>query len=138
MAVADPTPLTAPTQGTSTLAPAPAAPPAMLPAAAPGRYLAVGEGAGAELLAITADVCHVGRAPTCDVVLEDASVSRRHAVITRRGDVTVILDDRSLNGVEVAGRRVAEAELRDGDVIRLGRVAVRYVEVAAGVGAAAA
>jgi pSer/pThr/pTyr-binding forkhead associated (FHA) protein len=81
-------------------------------------------------VALTAEVCHIGRAPTCDVVLEDPSVSRRHAVITRRGAATVILDDRSLNGVEVGGRRVAEAELRDGDVIRLGRVAVRYVEVA--------
>jgi pSer/pThr/pTyr-binding forkhead associated (FHA) protein len=136
MAVADPTPLTAPTEGTSTLAPA--ARPATIPAAAPGRYLAVGDGAAAELLAITGDVCHVGRAPTCDVMLEDPSVSRRHAVITRRGDVTVILDDRSLNGVEVAGRRVAEAELRDGDLIRFGRVVVRYVEVAAGAEAAAA
>ena len=45
-------------------------------------------------------------------MLDDASVSRRHALITRRGERTVILDDRSRNGVHVNGVRVTEADLQ--------------------------
>jgi pSer/pThr/pTyr-binding forkhead associated (FHA) protein len=41
---------------------------------------------------------------------------------------TVILDDRSLNGVAVNGTRVGEAELHDGDTIAVGRVQLRFVE----------
>ena len=40
-----------------------------------------------------------------------------------------ILDDRSSNGTFVNGRRVQQAELRNGDVIVLGRVMLRYIEV---------
>ena len=71
---------------------------------------------------------HIGRSPAADIVLDDASVSRRHALITRRGERTVILDDRSLNGVHVNGTRVSEAELHDGDTVAFGRVQLRFVE----------
>jgi pSer/pThr/pTyr-binding forkhead associated (FHA) protein len=139
VAIADPTPTAAPTQDTSALARVGDAGPETdraLRDIAPGRYLVVEEEGEPVLLPVTGDVCHIGRSPACDVVLEDASVSRRHAVVIRRGDRTVILDDRSLNGVQFDGRRVAEATLHDGDVFALGRVLVRYVEVRAGVGAA--
>ena len=55
-------------------------------------------------------------------------MSRRHALITRRGEKTVILDDRSLNGLQVNGKRVTESELRDGDTVIVGHVSLRYVE----------
>jgi len=63
------------------------------------------------------------------MVLDDPSVSRRHAIVLRRDGGTVILDDRSLNGVRVNGKRVMAQTLRDGDVIELGIVSMRYVEV---------
>jgi pSer/pThr/pTyr-binding forkhead associated (FHA) protein len=63
------------------------------------------------------------------VRLEDQSVSRRHAIITRRLNTTRILDDRSSNGTYVNGRRISEEQLRDGDVIVLGRVILGYLEV---------
>jgi pSer/pThr/pTyr-binding forkhead associated (FHA) protein len=56
-------------------------------------------------------------------------VSRRHALVTLRGARTVVLDDRSLNGVQVNGTRVSEAPLADGDLVALGRVLLRYLEV---------
>ena len=40
-----------------------------------------------------------------------------------------ILDDRSSNGTFVNGRRVQQSELRNGDVIVLGRAVLRYVEL---------
>jgi pSer/pThr/pTyr-binding forkhead associated (FHA) protein len=41
----------------------------------------------------------------------------------------VVLDDRSLNGVVVNGERVREAVLHHGDEIRLGDVAIRFLDV---------
>jgi pSer/pThr/pTyr-binding forkhead associated (FHA) protein len=99
-----------------------------MPRLAPGRYLAIEDGDEVVLRPLSADIAHIGRRPTADIVLDDASVSRRHALITRRGERTVILDDRSLNGVTVNGKRVTEADLHDGDAIAVGRVQLRYVE----------
>jgi pSer/pThr/pTyr-binding forkhead associated (FHA) protein len=62
-------------------------------------------------------------------VFDDPSVSRRHAIVLRRDGGTVILDDRSLNGVRVNGKRVMAQTLRDGDLIALGAVSMRYLEV---------
>src|SRR3954447_20205188 len=116
----------APTQETGTLAPIPEregrAAAITLPRIAAGRYLALEKGAEVVLVPLAGDVMHVGRSPAADVMLDDASVSRRHAVLARRGEKTVILDDRSLNGVQVNGERVTEAELHDGDAILVGHV----------------
>jgi pSer/pThr/pTyr-binding forkhead associated (FHA) protein len=40
-----------------------------------------------------------------------------------------ILDDRSSNGTFVNGRRVQQSDLADGDVIVIGRVVLRYLEL---------
>ena len=88
----------------------------------PGRYLVCGEDA----FALTADVTHVGRGMTADIRLDDHTVSARHAIVVARGGRLRILDDRSTNGTVVNGRRVDEAELRDGDVVVLGRVVLTY------------
>ena len=133
MAIADPRPNTeAPTQETGTLARIPERErrraSLTMPRLSPGRYLAIEDGADVVLLALDRDLTHIGRSPSSDVVLDDASVSRRHALITRRGERTVILDDRSRNGVHVNGVRVSEADLHDGDLIACGHIALRFVE----------
>jgi pSer/pThr/pTyr-binding forkhead associated (FHA) protein len=98
-------------------------------AAAPGRYLEV-EGAGETLLVpLQPGVTHIGRGLAADLHLDDASVSRRHAIVVNRSSSARILDDRSANGTLVNGRRVTQAELRSGDVLLLGRVVLRYLEV---------
>ena len=99
-----------------------------MPRLGPGRYLAIEDGDEIVLFSLNADLMHIGRSPAAGIVLDDASVSRRHALIARRGERTVILDDRSLNGVAVNGTRVGEADLRDGDTIAVGRVQLRFVE----------
>jgi pSer/pThr/pTyr-binding forkhead associated (FHA) protein len=102
---------------------------------APGRYLAV-QDAGEIILFALGDRdgqrLRIGRSPAADILLDDPSVSRRHAVVVHRGGRTVLLDDRSLNGVFVNGDRVGEAALRDGDTIAIGHVSLRYVEVTGG------
>ena len=102
---------------------------------APGRYLAVEDAGEIVLFALgerDGQSLRIGRSPAADILLEDPSVSRRHAVIVHRDGRTVVLDDRSLNGVYVNGRRVGEATLRDGDAIVIGHVSLRYVEVTGG------
>ena len=132
MAIADPLPQTeAPTQETGTLPRIPEErrrAPRTMPRLSPGRYLAIDNGPDVVLLALDRELMHIGRSPASEIVLDDASVSRRHALITRRGERTVILDDRSRNGVHVNGARVSEADLRDGDTIVCGHVTLRFLE----------
>jgi pSer/pThr/pTyr-binding forkhead associated (FHA) protein len=99
------------------------------PKLAPGRYLAIEDGDEVVVIEAGEETLHLGRSTSASVMLEHSSVSRRHAVLTRRGEDSVILDDRSLNGVVVNGERVREAVLRHGDEIRLGEVSLRFLQV---------
>jgi pSer/pThr/pTyr-binding forkhead associated (FHA) protein len=94
---------------------------------APGRYLVFGD---ERVVALEQEVTHVGRGFAADVRVEDQTVSRRHAVLVVGPDGIRVLDDRSSNGTFVNGERVADAALRDGDVIGFGVVSALYAEVA--------
>jgi hypothetical protein len=103
-----------------------------VPKPVPGRHLAIEDGDEVLLVAVDRPVLHVGRSPSNDIVLDDATVSRRHAVIAQQDGRTVLLDDRSTHGVLVNGERVGRAVLVNGDSIHLGSVAMRFVEVGPG------
>jgi len=62
----------------------------------------------------------VGRSPECDITLDAAGVSRRHAEFFHEGPVCALADTGSKNGVFVNGRAVTHVTLSAGDVIRLG------------------
>src|SRR5574341_1652384 len=62
----------------------------------------------------------IGRDPSNDLVLPDAMVSRRHAVIELRGSTYFLRDCNSSNGSLVNGDRVSERSLRDGDLVAIG------------------
>ena len=100
-----------------------------VPRLSSGRYLAVEDGEEVVVIEIGSRPLHLGRSPAANVMLEHLSVSRRHAVVATRGEVVVVLDDRSLNGVLVNGERVGEAVLAHGDEIRLGDVSVRFLDI---------
>jgi pSer/pThr/pTyr-binding forkhead associated (FHA) protein len=95
----------------------------------PGRYLAIDDGGDVVIISIGPGSMRLGRGQASDVALDDPSVSRRHAVVTRRDDAVVLWDDRSLNGVLVNGERVQHAALQDGDAIALGNVQMRFIAV---------
>ena len=63
----------------------------------------------------------VGRHWACDVVLEDPTVSRRHAQLTFRDGAWLIRDLASKNGTFLNGASVIRASLRSGDVVAFGR-----------------
>jgi pSer/pThr/pTyr-binding forkhead associated (FHA) protein len=67
----------------------------------------------------------VGRETTCDVVLNDGSVSRKHARLERRGRGWMVIDQGSANGTFVDSQRVAETTLRTGQELRFGAVGFR-------------
>ena len=71
----------------------------------------------------------VGRSPECDVALTwDAEVSRLHAELERVGDEWVAVDDGlSSNGTFIANERLTgRRRLRDGDILRVGAVAIAF------------
>lgn len=69
----------------------------------------------------------IGKAPGSDVVLDDPTVSRVHAVIERVGQAHAIRDLGSRNGTTVNGARVfGEQILKPGDEIRLGKARLIY------------
>ena len=96
---------------------------------APGRYIEVQGPRETLLIALAGGVTHVGRGLTADLHLDESSVSRRHAILHNHRSGVRVLDDRSSNGTFVNGRRIGQADLRNGDVLVLGRVVLRYLEV---------
>lgn len=69
----------------------------------------------------------MGRAETSDVVLADASVSRRHAMMTPTpGGGWRIMDRGSANGIVVNGLAVPDATLRSNDMISIGVYTIRF------------
>jgi len=97
-----------------------------------GRWLLIEQGGEQRPFALTRPITHLGRGFAATLLLEDPGVSRRHAIVVQRRGGVRILDDRSANGTWVNGRRVHEAELRDGDVIVLGRAVLVYRELPSG------
>ena len=67
----------------------------------------------------------LGRDPHCDVTLSDPAVSRRHAAFVRSGTDLRVLDQHSVNGTHVNGRRVADRALEAGDIVRIGDTVLR-------------
>jgi pSer/pThr/pTyr-binding forkhead associated (FHA) protein len=95
----------------------------------PGRYIEVQGPHEALLIALKEGVTHVGRGLAADLHLDENSVSRRHATLVNRPGGVRVLDERSSNGTLVNGRRITQADLHDGDVLAIGRVQLRYLEV---------
>jgi predicted RNA-binding Zn-ribbon protein involved in translation (DUF1610 family) len=86
------------------------------------RYLAYEEDGEPILVELPTGWTRIGRSSAADVRLDDATVSRRHALVVRTPeDELRALDDRSLNGLFVNGERVEWTPLTDGDELEIGR-----------------
>jgi Protein of unknown function (DUF3662)/FHA domain len=68
----------------------------------------------------------LGRSREADVRVADVNVSRRHAELRQEGTGYWIVDLGSTNGLEVNGKRVDRARVRDGDRITLGSTEVVF------------
>ncbi len=102
---------------------------------APGKYLAYEDSGRRVVVPVSREWTRIGRSLAADVRFDDATVSRRHALVVSQAEGVRVLDDRSLNGVYVNGKRVEWSPLTDGDEITIGRHRLFYLDMAT-VGAA--
>lgn len=81
-----------------------------------------------EKLSITQNRAVIGRLSVCEIPLEDSLVSKNHAeVILQPGNNVLIRDLGSTNGLYLNEAQVAEAVLKDGDLIRLGKTILKFI-----------
>lgn len=75
-----------------------------------------------------------------DIVLNQAQVSREHAIVRLEGDIFRLIDLDSSNGTKINGQRIKDHVLTDGDLFTIGRfqlvfhkepaeIKVRYKEI---------
>ena len=87
---------------------------------------------GARVAVTDGDPVTIGRLPECDIELNDAKVSRRHAEVRVGERGPVVVDLSSLNGTKVNGRGVPKPTgtdgqlLHDGDIIQIGNAHLRF------------
>lgn len=72
------------------------------------------------------DEITVGRDSNSDIILDDSTVSRSHAVFRRIDNGFCVIDAGSLNGTYVNRQRVDQATLKTGDEIMIGKFRLVY------------
>lgn len=77
------------------------------------------------------DEALIGRGEDADIILDNLSVSRRHARVKKAGERLVVEDLGSENGIFVGGERVRTASLAPGDALVVGKYTLRYAHGAA-------
>jgi len=79
--------------------------------------------------AVGPEMMRIGREDDNDLCLRHPTVHRYHAIVRRTPEsdfIVVDLSARDGNGVLLNGERVGQARLRDGDVIALGKIRLRF------------
>jgi pSer/pThr/pTyr-binding forkhead associated (FHA) protein len=93
----------------------------------PALVVRSGGGRAGETFVIDRDRIVIGRSPDCEIFLDDVTVSRRHATLSRMGEQVTIEDQGSLNGTFVNRRRVESAPLDDGDELQIGKYRLTFL-----------
>ncbi|HET8786875.1 MAG TPA: FHA domain-containing protein [Candidatus Limnocylindrales bacterium] len=104
----------------------------------PGRYLAFEQDDRVVVVPVSREWTRIGRSLAADIRFDDATVSRRHALLASEQGGVRVLDDRSLNGIQVNGRRVEWSPLVDGDQLTVGRHVLYFLDTAPSPAAAGA
>jgi hypothetical protein len=74
---------------------------------------------------ITREESLLGRDPSCEVMVADGSVSRKHARIEHRAGAWIVTDQGSANGTFLDSQKIGEATVRHGQELRFGAVAFK-------------
>jgi hypothetical protein len=86
------------------------------------RFLAYEEDGEPVVFELPRGWTRIGRSSAADLRLDDATVSRRHALVVRTPENELrALDDRSLNGLFVNGEKVEWTALAADDELEIGR-----------------
>jgi diguanylate cyclase (GGDEF)-like protein len=71
--------------------------------------------------------CVIGRSSKCEVQIDQESVSRNHARLTRGSSGYSVRDLGSTNGTYVNDEIIDEVMLRDGDQVKVGRTIFKFI-----------
>jgi pSer/pThr/pTyr-binding forkhead associated (FHA) protein len=82
--------------------------------------------------ALSAAETRLGRHPDSEIMLDDITVSRRHAAIEQTPEGYVVTDAGSLNGTYVNQERIERAVLHHGDELQVGKFRLVLFERADG------
>jgi len=69
----------------------------------------------------------VGRGRNADLVLNEATISRAHALFAFKGMQLFVQDLGSTNGTLVNGTREEQIDLKDGDELQMGKLELRVI-----------
>jgi diguanylate cyclase (GGDEF)-like protein len=69
----------------------------------------------------------IGRESDCDIVIDDQSVSRRHACVQPEEDSYTLFDLQSTNGTYINDQMISQSKLKDGDHVRIGNGIYRFL-----------
>ncbi len=72
-------------------------------------------------LHLSSDLTRIGRSDESDIVLDDVTVSRHHAEVTRNASGWGLRDAGSLNGTYVNRERIDYIQLSGGDEVQIGK-----------------
>ena len=97
-----------------------------------GTLIVRAGGQAGERYALDADLTRLGRHPESEIMLDDITVSRRHAEIQHTAEGYMVADSGSLNGTYVNQERVERAQLRHGDELQVGKFRLVFFERADG------
>ena len=86
----------------------------------------------AAVIKLTEGTLVIGRAPSCDIVVTDASVSRRHAELTVKGSLVSVCDLGSRNGTYVNEEEILSRNLKPGQCLRFGGVSFMIMRASGG------
>jgi pSer/pThr/pTyr-binding forkhead associated (FHA) protein len=70
----------------------------------------------------------IGRLPTNPIPIKDEGSSRQHTRIYRSGKSFAVIDLNSKNGTFVNNEQIQRADLKNGDLIRVGSTSFRFIE----------
>lgn len=104
-----------------------------IPEASQPRLVVESENLRGLELRITKTPISIGRtSESSDLVIDHRSISKEHARLTRLNDGTwQVLDMGSANGIKVNGEPYSKSEIRSGDRLELGHVAMRFLAAGA-------
>jgi hypothetical protein len=94
----------------------------------PALVIRSGAGRAGEHFALSTERTSIGRSSSADILLDDVTVSRQHAVVLRNPDGLYIEDSESLNGTYVNRHRVESHRLSDGDELQIGKFKLTFLD----------
>jgi general secretion pathway protein A len=93
-----------------------------------GRIILAAEGRTVQERELKRGRLVIGRTADNDLQIESRYISRHHCQIVTQTDSCYIEDLNSTNGIQIHSRRVQRYNLNDGDVVRVGKHEIIYID----------